>query len=474
MTTRLLQLCSCIVFMAIAHVSVADKASDQLRTNLFDEIDNLYALTQKEQAKSLSPNTYAAGYKNYLAAQNDYKKGKKLSSIKKRIAKARGQFEKALETSSYAKITFADTLKAREDAFKASSATYTAKEWQKAEGIFRKATNSLEKGSLKNAQRYGKDAEKIYRSAELGAIKNNSLNETRELLKKADSLKVKKYAPLTLAKAKSLLTQAEQALNENRYDIDEPRNLVRQAQYEANHGIYLTGIIKKVRAGKLSYEQVILDYERPLLAIAGSADIVANLDSGHKETTAEIIEYIENLQNTSSQLTQDVADMEASMASMQKELGSLSSERVGLKQIEQQRKQAERIERMFGRDEAQVLRKGNSIILRLIGLNFAVNKSDLTGKNLPLLRKVEKAINVFDAASLNVEGHTDSFGSDQSNLKLSQARALSVQDFMLTRMDLKKVQIKAAGFGETRPLANNETVEGRQKNRRIDIVIVPL
>lgn len=472
MRTPLLQLIGGIILIAVSQLALA-QGSKQLRETLFSEIDAIYELTKKERAKVLSPDTFAEGYKSYVAAQNDFKKGKKLTSIKKSITKARTKFEKALEQSTYAKLTFADTLQARVDAIKAKSHKFAAKQWKDAEVKFATATYSLEKGSLKNANRYGAEAEKIYRTAELTAIKGNSLNATRALLKQAKDLKVKKYAPVTLQKAKDLLAKAEQALNENRYDIDEPRSLVREAQYEANHGIYLADMIKKVRAGKLSVEQVILDYEKPLIKIAGSANIVANLDKGHQKPTAEIIEYIEKLEAKSSQLTQDVADMETTMASMQKELGSLSSERIGLKRIEQQRKQAERIERMFTRDEAQVLRKGNSIILRLIGLNFAVNKSNLTARNLPLLRKVEKAVNLFSSASLNVEGHTDSFGSDKSNLELSQDRASSVQDFMLTRMDLKNAQIKAVGFGETRPVANNETVEGRQKNRRIDIVITP-
>ncbi len=73
-----------------------------------------------------------------------------------------------------------------------------------------------------------------------------------------------------------------------------------------------------------------------------------------------------------------------------------------------------------------------------------------------------------------MEGHTDAFGSDETNLMLSQERADAVRKYLLANMrDLSREDVGAVGFGESRPVANNETAEGRAKNRRIDVVIRP-
>ena len=89
------------------------------------------------------------------------------------------------------------------------------------------------------------------------------------------------------------------------------------------------------------------------------------------------------------------------------------------------------------------------------------------------IAKVEKAIDVFPRSELIIEGHTDSFGGDDSNQKLSQQRAESVQQYMINAMRIPTYRLIATGYGETRPVASNETESGRERNRRIDIVIRP-
>jgi outer membrane protein OmpA-like peptidoglycan-associated protein len=77
---------------------------------------------------------------------------------------------------------------------------------------------------------------------------------------------------------------------------------------------------------------------------------------------------------------------------------------------------------------------------------------------------------VTDAYNLKLEGHTDSVGSDQYNQTLSDRRAGSVDNYLSTcGLDGKIVAVK--GFGESKPVALNDTAEGRQKNRRVELVI---
>jgi outer membrane protein OmpA-like peptidoglycan-associated protein len=71
---------------------------------------------------------------------------------------------------------------------------------------------------------------------------------------------------------------------------------------------------------------------------------------------------------------------------------------------------------------------------------------------------------------LQVEGHTDSTGGEELNQKLSERRAGATRDYLI-QQGLAETNIVAAGFGKTMPIADNSTAEGRQKNRRVEIIV---
>ncbi|MCX7063695.1 MAG: OmpA family protein [Proteobacteria bacterium] len=118
-----------------------------------------------------------------------------------------------------------------------------------------------------------------------------------------------------------------------------------------------------------------------------------------------------------------------------------------------------------------MIRTGNSVVLRLVGLSFGSGSATIKADESALLSEVMRTIEIFGDALITVEGHTDSFGGDELNLELSQRRADAVRAYLLANMNLAAYRISALGYGETRPIANNETAEGRARNRRIDLVI---
>ncbi len=91
----------------------------------------------------------------------------------------------------------------------------------------------------------------------------------------------------------------------------------------------------------------------------------------------------------------------------------------------------------------------------------------------PLMAKVDTAIGIFPQCRLTVEGHTDAQGNANRNLTLSEERAQKVKSYMIDVMRIPGFRIDAAGYGDTRPIASNKTDEGRARNRRIDLIIVP-
>ena len=459
-------------------------AQDELRKTFFKEADAARAAADAADAKLLAPRSYERGLKEYTDAEYALDRGRNIETVRSNAADAAAYFSTAAEKAQLAKTSLALAMKSRQDAANARAPELSAELWTQAQRKFSEAIRLLERGDLKGSERRKIEATTLYRDAELVAIKAQYLNETRRLLQDADRARVGRYAPITLGRAKQLLADAERELNENRYDTDLPRSLAKQANYEAKHAIYLSEVVRKVRDKDMTAEQLVLKWEDSLRQISGVADIVPDMESGPDALTAELVTYFENRRNEIEALQQETAeddirisDMEEEMRTLDERLGGATEERAALIQrLEAQarvKQQFEQIDKMFSSDEARVFRQGNNVIMRLVGLNFDSGASQLKPENFDLLAKVEKAIDVFPRSELIIEGHTDSFGGDDMNQKLSQQRAESVQQYMINAMRIPTYRLIATGYGETRPVASNETAAGRARNRRIDIVIKP-
>ena len=459
-------------------------AQDELRRTFFKDVDAARVAADAVNASLLAPRSYGLANKDYDAADLGLQRGRNIEYVRSKASSAEGHYKTAATAAELAKTVLSQVMKSRQDAANAKAPDLSSDIWDKAQREFGSAIRYLERGDLKNAKRKDIEATSLYRDAELVAIKAQYLNETRRLLADADRARVGRYAPLTLGKAQQLLAEAEKELNENRYDTDRPRNLARQANYEAKHAIYLSEVVRDVRDKDLTVEQLILQWEEPLNKISGAADIVPAMSDGHADLTEELVAFIEDQRNEIQGLQQEseagnlrLADMEEEIRALDERLGGATAERAALVQrLEAQarvKEQFEQVEKMFSRNEARVFREGDNVILRLTGLSFDSGKSEIRQSSFDLLTKVEKAIDVFPRSELVIEGHTDSYGGDEANQALSQQRAESVQQYMINAMRIPSYRLIATGFGETNPVANNETESGRARNRRIDIVIKP-
>ena len=104
-------------------------------------------------------------------------------------------------------------------------------------------------------------------------------------------------------------------------------------------------------------------------------------------------------------------------------------------------------------------------------INFAVNKADIKGdQSFDLLNSLASAAKQCAAFRINVEGHTDSDGSDEYNQRLSEARANTVVAY-LTQNGIARERMQAIGLGEAKPIGDNTTNEGKARNRRIEFVV---
>lgn len=135
-------------------------------------------------------------------------------------------------------------------------------------------------------------------------------------------------------------------------------------------------------------------------------------------------------------------------------------------------RQAERIEEEI--PGAEVTRVGEGINVTFdesSGVYFDTNKYNINGASATTLNKLAGIFKEFPNSNVLIEGHTDSTGSDTYNMTLSQQRAQSVTSYLVSQ-GLSAGRFTTKWYGETQPRYDNETAEGRAKNRRVELAIV--
>ncbi|MXO65721.1 OmpA family protein [Altericroceibacterium endophyticum] len=116
---------------------------------------------------------------------------------------------------------------------------------------------------------------------------------------------------------------------------------------------------------------------------------------------------------------------------------------------------------------------GESILVNLPEVTFAVDSTNISPGFQTALDNVAQSMIKYPNSLVDIMGHTDSTGSASYNLNLSQRRADSVSNYLVSR-GVTRTRIETVGYGEQYPVASNETAEGRAQNRRVEIKITPI
>ena len=132
--------------------------------------------------------------------------------------------------------------------------------------------------------------------------------------------------------------------------------------------------------------------------------------------------------------------------------------------------QAEELEQDL--EGAKIERVGEGIKVTFqSGILFDVDKSDIRPDAQVELTKLAEILVKYDDTDILLEGHTDSSGADDYNLALSERRSAAVKAFLVTH-GVTGIRMTTMGYGESQPVADNETVDGRQANRRVEVAIM--
>jgi len=107
----------------------------------------------------------------------------------------------------------------------------------------------------------------------------------------------------------------------------------------------------------------------------------------------------------------------------------------------------------------------------ILDFQFEINQDDIQREEKEKLAVLGTFMTKYPNTTAVIEGHSDDVGSAEDNMRLSQHRAESVVSYLVDGLHIAPSRLKAVGYGETRPVADNSTEEGKRKNRRIDALI---
>ncbi len=174
----------------------------------------------------------------------------------------------------------------------------------------------------------------------------------------------------------------------------------------------------------------------------------------------------------------------AAIAQQQAAMSEAEKARLAAQQADQQRQQAE-AQRMQAENEKTQLRErlrqqlnmvletretARGLIVNISDVLFDFNKYTLKPGAREKMAKVSGILLAYPGLKIQVEGHTDSVGTDEYNQKLSEQRADTVKDYLLSQ-GVPPQTVTAVGFGKSNPVASNDTAAGRQQNRRVELVV---
>ena len=306
------------------------------------------------------------------------------------------------------------------------------------------------------------------------------LFEARNAVRIARNAAADKYAPASLTKAEQQLQTAEDAYRQKR-DRKVVEAAARDAVQTAEEGRVMAVKAKgeeDAQAKNAADKRAAEEREAKARADA-AAEVQRRMEADQAREQAETAKAeAERLQQEAQKAAADAA--RAKQEALAARAAALAEQQAAQADAEKARQAAARAETEKADLRAQLLNQLNSIlqtqdsarglIVQMSDVLFDTGSATLKAGAREKLAKISGILLAHPGLTMQIEGHTDSVGSDDFNQQLSERRADGVRDF-LAEQGVAVSTITARGFGKAQPVASNDTPEGRQRNRRVELVV---
>lgn len=288
----------------------------------------------------------------------------------------------------------------------------------------------------------------------------------------ADAAGAGKYAPEAMAAARSDLDNAEK-LNEKKHDAKQSITYAREAVQASEDARIMT--IRKIKA----------EDEEAQRAAKEQAEQNAQEARERAEQARQQAEQAQLAQQQAAQAQQEAAQRaQAEAAQRAQAEAAAAAAQAQAQKAQQAQQEAEQRAQQLAKQEQETRERLKSqlsavletretargLIMEMPDVLFDFNKYTLKPAAREKLAKVSGILLAYPDLKVQVEGYTDSIGSAEYNQKLSEERADSVKDYLVSQ-NVHDSNVSAEGFGKNDPIADNSTAAGRAKNRRVELVV---
>ena len=413
-----------VMITGCASLRTAELASGNDPKKAVAEVTQIMMTAQQEQHDVLADEQYSLG-SDYLArAKQDLNRGDSSEIVLNSAAIAKAFFQDAEKTANSRKSSNTRILKARDSALKAGARKNTELVESMME-IDDDLKDETEQFSRPLSPEDFAELQKEYLVLEARAVQFSTLNSAKQAIEQAKEDDADDLAPKSLRNAS--------------LDYNAAMNII--AQSPRNPGVY-----QKSVDDALTSATQLFDVMTVILGAKGTPENIAEQIVKQKRSLGELSTNLKSAQQTLEQ-------KEGVLKTQEQQLANASTQVKFQQAMEEARK-------VLSTSDALVYQQGNQLVFRLKRVNFRSGTSMVPESSKKLISKVDSIIKKLDAEKVTVQGHTDSVGSTDINKKLSKNRASAVAKYLLSLAGGYKITY--VGYGESHPIASNETAQGRK------------
>lgn len=362
--------------------------------------------------------------------------------------------------------------------------TYAGDNYQTAKDLIVQARAALAQDNFNQAKLLTTDAESYANKTKIATVagKNAAATESQAAkleahtnakvaiaraqfeIDRAEKMNAFEYAPELFQRATSSFDGANMALAREQYD--RALRLAAQAESSASDAFVLAEPIERERLAKEALEEQMAQAKDAVFRAEEA------LDREAAEATTLVPAHHEKAKTLLADAKQAIADENYSQAI---DLGQQSYKHLAAaieKGKEIEAVESRILEAATTVSDAETAQSEKGVLIRLSGALFKQGSSEINPKFFPKIHQLAEVIKTFSDYNVRVEGHSDSSGGTDVNLRITQRRADAFMKYLAETCDIPRERMTATGLGEEHPIADNKLQEGRDKNRRIDTILL--
>ncbi|MYA78569.1 MAG: OmpA family protein [Gemmatimonadetes bacterium] len=449
----------------------------------------------------LIPDTYNKVQEAYDRYTRDIREGKSTRDIDRSYTEFDAALVLARERLDRVNEILMVPLEKRSAAQRANAPAMVPDAFEEAESRLERAISRLEDDRVSDAFAQGQEAAALYDDSRSSVIEMSLIGSAQIGLAEAENQDWDRLAPASFAQARRLVDEVTGALDRGEPLSAALRSKAQTADYAVRRAIEIAAQVDGLRSDPWNWERMLLAREDLVRQAADMAGVAADFlaDDPQAIMTASLHTLAarqDSLDLLLQRAEEDAAALRAEVDSLHQAIEEqqirLSSMVESYQQDLQQRKEeidrerrelreylyektqldaAAQAQERFSDSEAIVVRDDDRLTLRLIGLSFRAGRTEIPGGARGLLEKLGEFLVLYPQTRVAVEGHTDATGAEDKNVTLSKSRADAVMQFLADQSGVETERMTSSGLGSAQPIDSNNTRRGRERNRRIDVIL---